>query len=628
MKKVLLTLAAILTVASMSAQTIFFEGFESGIPSTWTTIDNDGDGQNWNQYSYVPYEGSYSAASASWTQSAGALSPDNWLITPAITVPSTGYSLNWFDAAQDPDYPADKYSVYIATGNTVSDFTATTAVFSVTLSTDAWTGRMVSLDAYAGQTIYVAFRHHDSYDNFMMKLDNVKVFQPVDNEVRMDVVELPTYSPINNSLSISGSFTSFGVQPLTTLDVQYIVNGTDTSAVCTVNGLNVAYGGTGNFTHTAPYTATTAGVYNVQVIISNPNGVADDATDNTATGSFIGYDASLTVDRTIMMEQFTGAACGYCPAGHDRIEQAISGRNDYIWMVHHAGYGTDGLSNSSSSALTFFYNASSTYAPAIMYDRTHFDMEEPGPVMGVGNVSDIIAVLNEASAVPCFLTMDASSVTFDEGARAVSGTITGHFTSPVYGSNTRIAVYLVEDSIWMKQADYYNGQAGNSYQIDYLHMNTARGTLTDKWGDPINVSADGNFTYTVNYTLPATHKAWRCRLVAVVYNYDAADANNCAVFNGVKSANFPATYVGIDEVSTEVSLNVYPNPASDFVVINANNTIREINVVNALGQNIYRNGRVDAENITINTENFAAGMYIVTVKTDNGISTKRVSVVK
>lgn len=169
----------------------YSEGFENG-SADWTLIDSDNDGFNWAVASSV---GNFNArtgvdciVSASYDNDGRvALSPDNWMISSQIQLPTsaTNFELTWYDAAQDPDYPSETYSVYIATTNTVAGFTATTPVFTTTLTTDAWTKRTVDLSSYAGQNIYVAFRHHNCYDMFFMKLDDIRIGGPSTPEISL-----------------------------------------------------------------------------------------------------------------------------------------------------------------------------------------------------------------------------------------------------------------------------------------------------------------------------------------------------------------------------------------------------------------------------------------------------------
>ncbi|MBO7490185.1 MAG: choice-of-anchor J domain-containing protein [Bacteroidales bacterium] len=148
--------------------------------ANWTFIDADGDGNQWTldylRGQGAGHEGSNGMlASASWTSSAGALTPNNWVFTDAITLPNeTGLTLSWWDKGQDPDYAAEHYAVYICTEATVASATATTPVWEGN-SIGSWRNLTASLDAYAGQTIYIAFRHYNVSDMFMLDIDDIAI---------------------------------------------------------------------------------------------------------------------------------------------------------------------------------------------------------------------------------------------------------------------------------------------------------------------------------------------------------------------------------------------------------------------------------------------------------------------
>ena len=153
-----------------NATPTFSEGFESGMPATWTTIDVDGDGNNWLvSDSYGAHAGSNNAASISYTSHN--LNPDNWLITPAITVNEASafsfYIMNYSSSF------ADKYSVYVLSSAS-ADATATPLITEV--PTTSWKQRVVDLTPYLGQTVYVAFRHYDSEGMWRLYLDDVAVY--------------------------------------------------------------------------------------------------------------------------------------------------------------------------------------------------------------------------------------------------------------------------------------------------------------------------------------------------------------------------------------------------------------------------------------------------------------------
>lgn len=158
----------------------YINSFEDGTLGGWHTVDADNDGLSWTaQYLFAYGAGNNEsdgfASSASYDNDTyTALTPDNWLISPRIDIPAgTSLTLSWYAAAEDFYYPADVYSVYVATDSNIASFT--TAAFSETLSTDVFTKHSVSLADYAGQSVYVAFRHHNCSDQFVMKIDDIAI---------------------------------------------------------------------------------------------------------------------------------------------------------------------------------------------------------------------------------------------------------------------------------------------------------------------------------------------------------------------------------------------------------------------------------------------------------------------
>lgn len=155
----------------------FYEDFESGtLPTGWLAVDNDGDGFNWintveQGFDFDAYEGDGCMTSASYDNTAGALTPDNYLITPAIQVGSSSV-LSWYHDAQDPAYSDDFYYVKLSTtGTDIGDFTE---ILWEGVTSGEWEQVTVDLSDYSG-TVYLAFQHTNCYDMFWMKLDNVSV---------------------------------------------------------------------------------------------------------------------------------------------------------------------------------------------------------------------------------------------------------------------------------------------------------------------------------------------------------------------------------------------------------------------------------------------------------------------
>ena len=151
-----------------------YEAEDNSLPSGWTTIDADGDGNNWyyNEANERAYSGIGVATSASYINYEGALTPDNWLITPKIDL--NGTMRVWL-SGQDPHYAAEHFAIYLSTsGNTVDDFTETLVL--ETIATDEYVEYTADLSAYAGQQGYIAIRHFNVTDMFRLNVDDFGVF--------------------------------------------------------------------------------------------------------------------------------------------------------------------------------------------------------------------------------------------------------------------------------------------------------------------------------------------------------------------------------------------------------------------------------------------------------------------
>lgn len=90
------------------------------------------------------------------------------------------------------------------------------------------------------------------------------------------------------------------------------------------------------------------------------------------------------------------------------------------------------------------------------------------------------------------------------------------------------------------------------------------------------------------------------------------------------TAAMQLTSVGIGEEESKY-IAVYPNPAVDVMNIQSNENIQTVRVMNLAGQTIISTV-VNAERYTVNASDLETGIYFVQIKTESGISTKKISV--
>lgn len=183
-----------ITVSANASYTAYFEAVDQCVVSTFpytltleddsqfdciSILDNDGDGKNWTilSSSSNPYghESNTALGSASYDNDAqAALTPDNWLMLPAMQLPAgSAMHLTWYDKGLDANYASEHYSVKLST--TDDEMASYTTTLYSGNSTSSWQQHDVNLSNYAGQTVYIAFRHHNSTDQFYLLIDDIRV---------------------------------------------------------------------------------------------------------------------------------------------------------------------------------------------------------------------------------------------------------------------------------------------------------------------------------------------------------------------------------------------------------------------------------------------------------------------
>ena len=135
--------------------------FSNGIPSDWTLIDNDGDGNNWTAGDGYVYSESWKYINE---ETGGiALTPDNWLVTPKIAMGGKLYITAY---GMDPTYPAENFAVYYSTrgGTTINRYTKIAGDF---VATEDPTVYAIDLSSYSGEA-YIAIRHYNVTDMYRL----------------------------------------------------------------------------------------------------------------------------------------------------------------------------------------------------------------------------------------------------------------------------------------------------------------------------------------------------------------------------------------------------------------------------------------------------------------------------
>ena len=182
-----------LDVALLKADYLIDEGFDGMTfpPAGWTrytslnhpSINIIEWHRNTDAFNNVPPIGAAQAVSRSWITTGG-FTPNNWMMTPQLILPDESQTTLTFmtrpEVSSQGTFGADKLTVYVSTtGNQHTDFqdVVFNYVFPVPYLFESpyWQEIVIDLSEYAGQNIYLAFRHWDCYDESAVIIDEVKV---------------------------------------------------------------------------------------------------------------------------------------------------------------------------------------------------------------------------------------------------------------------------------------------------------------------------------------------------------------------------------------------------------------------------------------------------------------------
>ena len=141
-------------------------------------LDADGDGFNWQYFNnegltsgLMSAHGGYGlVASASYDKTSGAaLTPDNWLVSPEVTL---GGALSFWACGQDASYAAEVFAVYVCVGTPAgtTDFVKVSPDFTATAD---YVEYEIDLSAYQGQVGHFAIRHYNVTDMFWLNIDDI-----------------------------------------------------------------------------------------------------------------------------------------------------------------------------------------------------------------------------------------------------------------------------------------------------------------------------------------------------------------------------------------------------------------------------------------------------------------------
>ncbi len=341
------------------------------------------------------------------------------------------------------------------------------------------------------------------------------------NKAEITEIKIGKNQPINAVLDIPIKFRNIGTNDITSLEITYTLGTND--PVQQSFTVNAPAGSTEQTVTLNDVTINMSG--DLTVSINKVNGV--ELSGTTVTIPIKTYDPATTVERKILLEQFTTEQCGYCPSGAARIKNVIDQtefKDKVIWVAHHAGFGTDSYTISASITYERFYGGD-TYAPAMMLDRTIFTGNVP--VMGVpADATQIANSFRQALDVPTTTSLAITQANTVDVNRKVKITVIGEDKSGTPPTeDLYVYIFLLESGI---TSTSQSGASGT-----YTHNNLIRSAMNGVGGTKI--TWDGNkFSATAEASLTPGWNAKNMDVVAFVAKNYQNPLNNVEVINVAK----------------------------------------------------------------------------------------------
>jgi hypothetical protein len=197
------------------------------------------------------------------------------------------------------------------------------------------------------------------------------------------------------------------------------------------------------------------------------------------------------------------------------------------------------------------------------------------------------------------------------------------------GSHEAYVEYEISDNVVVNSV--LSKPKSNDKRSDIVMSNTfsdgTKGHNCILSGYNIFRNADGGIFERINqepviqtiYTDTLYTEGEYCYYTTAVYDQCESDSSNNACVS---------CYVGIEELISESSINVYPNPAKDFINITSTENINKVTVVNFAGQKVFEKKITEKTSIILNTASYETGVYIIKIETENGIIAKRITITR
>ncbi len=480
--------------------------------------------------------------------------------------------------------------------------------------------------------VYIRFRFISEYDSYWY-FDDLSVVEAPSTGI--EVISAEAYNMNTNNTGIyeasgdpyGGNLTvrNLGADAINSVELSYTIGGsTETTVISglSIGALEVASIPVEDLISGEP------GFYSLDFTVTKINGVEDtDMSDNSAGNSLILYNPETAFERKPLIEVFTASSCPPCRPGNENIHALLDqkDREEYVLIKYQQNFPGAGDPYFTQEALArrAYYGVNSI--PRVEIDGSWDD----NPAAGFAN-SDYLPYLDipAINDIDIEYTIDVESQTID-----YTITISSNFDFP--DNEAILHIGIVEETTTRNVAT--NGER-EFEQVMKKMIDGAAGTPLTGVSASSPLVITGSYTFNGNYRLPANasnpidhateHSVEEFDDLGIVAYIQHANSNQIFGAEDVLASE----QVGIQDAEVSFfGLSAGPNPFEGTFNLNINSekaAEMNVHIVDATGRTVYRGERninAGSNQMEINLDNFATGIYEVLVTAKGVTETIKVS---
>lgn len=351
------------------------------------------------------------------------------------------------------------------------------------------------------------------------------------NEVVLDSASAPQLVKQGDSFSVSLEVTNLGASPIKSISPQYKINGVtaEVGGVSFPDG-EIASQQSGRILLSGLVCETVGRNIPLEISLGLINGEVNESQDVTTASVSIDC-AEICYHQAIVVEEFTGTWCGWCPLGIVGMKYMEDNYGDkgFIGIAVHYG---DEMSAQSYAPLALKYYSSPGFPSAIANRGEVFDPSE----------ESLLQQYNDITAFWAPAVIEVSS-NYNEEDNTLIASATTQYSFDWTDSPYKVAFVITENNVgpYLQDNNFSGGQLGETlegwtdkpFNVLTFYDEVAR-DITDLYGIegsvPSAISAQTPYTYSTELPLENIADLSNCRVIALIIDSEGK------IVNGAKTS--------------------------------------------------------------------------------------------